>query len=449
MPTNTPFTSAEQQNAQREYITETAVQYQNESDLYSLLEDAPSELINAKGLKQPLELSANPSQSVPNLDGGATPTIGSRNLDFMQVTYAPLMQGSGETYEAVLNNNKETAEDELMRNIKSDLRQQVWNLNNYVSRGNGTAALATASASYDGTNATTKRTLVANGTTDSIGGSQTTLAGWYTIWDSTGATQRVTDATPSTGVFNLGSKTSANLVFVSGTELPTDYVSGDIVAPEIGTTNATTAIYGLPYIINNTGTYIGKSRSTVPQLQSYVLGSAGSLTAGMLATTYFNIQQRGGYFKEELADKLWMIMGVTQKSNYYNLSLSAGAVVGSPNYFVHEGAERPKMDLGMKGFEFTWFGAPIKTCNSVQGDRIEFFNPKYLRRAVLKNIGPLPASMPQSGNIWLVNADGVPILTRARYNDWIGQIYSQAPFKLGAITGLTITNLPTQKALMN
>jgi len=454
MPTNNYYTSAEQQNAQREYLTETAVQYQNEADVYGMVDDAPSEMINAKGLKQPIETSANPSQSIPNLDGGTTPTVGSRNLDYFQVTYAPLMQGSGDTYEAILNNNKETAEDELMRNIKSDLKQQVWNINNYFSRGNGTAALATASADYDGTNATTKRTLVANGTTDTIGGSQVTVGGWYTIWDSTGTTQRVAGATPSTGVFQLSSKTTANLVFVSGTELPTDYVTGDIVCPEIGTTNATTAIYGFPQIINNTGTYFSRDRTVAPYtgLQSYVLGSAGSLTAGMFSTAYFSVQQRGGYFPAtlggELIDSLAIVLGVTQKANYYNLALSSGAVVGSPQVFRHTESERPQMDLGMKNFEFTWFNAPMKTCNSVRGDEIYFLNKKYLRKAVLKQIGELPGSMPQSGWIWMVNADGVPLLARASYHDWIGQFYSPEPFKLGKIAGITITNLPAQKSLM-
>jgi len=454
MPTNNFYTSLEQQNAQREYLTETAVQYQNESDVYSMVQDAPDEQINAKGLKQPIETSANPSTSVPNLDGGATPTIGSRNLDYFQVTYAPLMQGSGDTYEALLNNNKETAEDEIMRNIKSDAKQHVWNLNNQFSRGAGTPAIATASASYDGSNATTKRTFVANGTTDTIGGSQTTVKQWCTIWSSDGATQRTAGAVPSTGVFQVDSKTTANIVFVSGTELPTDYVSGDILCPEIGTTTAETAIYGLPKIINDTGLYFSRDRTVAPYtgLKSYVLGSAGSLTAGMFSTTYFSIQQRGGYFPAslggELIDSLWILLGVTQKANYYNLSLNSGAVVSSPNTFRHTESERPMMDLGMKNFEFTWFNAPMKTCNSVRGDEIYFANPKYFKKAVLKQIGELPGTMPQSGNIWMVNADGVPILARASYRDWIGQFYSPEPFKLGKISGITVTNLPAQKSLM-
>lgn len=446
MPTNAPFTSTIEQQAQREYITETAVQYQNESDLYSCLEDAPAEMINAKGLKQPLETSPNPSMSVPNIDGGATPTIGTRQLSHIQITYAPLMQGSGETYEAVLNNNKETAEDELMRNIKSDTQQQVWELNNYVSRGNGTAALATTSAAYSGGSPTVA---VVNGSSDSIGASQVQVGQWCTLWDSTGATPRVAT---NAGPFQVLSRSATSITFTGS--LATDYTTGDIICPEIGTADATTSIKGFPYIIDNANTYFGAARGSATYLQSYCLTSAGSLTAAMLVNTYFNIQQRGGYFPAavgggvELADMLQVVMNVTQKAAYYALSLSSGAVVGSPNYFTHQGTDRPEMNVGMRNFEFTWFQAPIKTCNSTQGSEIYFFNPKYLRRAVLKNIGSLPGTMPQSGNIWLVNSSGVPVLTRARYQDFIGQIYSQAPFKLGAIKGLTISGLPQQRSSM-
>lgn len=443
MPTNAPFTSTIEQNAQREYITETAVEYQNEADLYSLLEDAPAEMINAKGLKQPLETSPNPSLSIPNIDGGATPTIGTRQLSYIQITYAPVAQGSGETYEAVLNNNKETAEDELMRNIKSDAQQQVFNLNSYVSRGNGTSGLATTSAAYSGGSPTVA---VVNGSSDSIGASQLFVGQVCTFWDSTGATPRVAT---NAGPYTISTRSSTSITFTGS--LPTDYTTGDIICPEVGTTDATTSLKGLPYIIDDANTYFGKSRATYPYLQSYNKSSAGSLTAGMLATTYFNIQQRGGYgFGQsvELIDQLWMIMGVTQKSNYYNLSLNSGAVVGSPNYYVTQGADKPKLDLGMRGFDFTWFNAPIYTANSVQGADIYFANKKYLRRAVLKNIGAMPGTMPQSGNIWLVNSSGVPVYTRARYSDWIGQVYSQSPYRLGKISGITITGLPAQRSTM-
>jgi len=453
---NKPFTSVEQQNAQRIYLHETAVNYQNEADVWSMATSWESTPINTLGVKVPLELSPNPSLSVIDLDGGATPMIGSRDLDNMVINYGQLMQGRGTTYEALLNNNKETAEDQVARALESDMKQMVKFLNDYVSRGDGTAALATASASYLGTNATTKRTFVANGTGDSIGPSQVVVGGVYSIYNAAGTTKRTAGAVASPGCaagsFKVESKTAANVVFVSTTELPTDYVSGDILVPEIGTANAATGfIAGLPYLIDSTGTYFGKARGTVTQLQAYENEVNGALTAGALTATYFGIQQRGGYgFGKgtELVDQLWLLMGVTQKQNYYNLSLANGAVIGGIKTFEHSSSGKPDYDLGFKNFEFTWFGAPIKTCNSVRGDEIYFCNPKFFKKAVLKELGAIADGMPQSGYINLVNADGVPVLTRASYHDFVGQFFSPTPHKLGKMSGITISGLVTQKATM-
>jgi hypothetical protein len=160
------------------------------------------------------------------------------------------------------------------------------------------------------------------------------------------------------------------------------------------------------------------------------------------------MKQRGGYFSEKLEDQLQILVNVSQYANYYNLSLSSGAVVGSPNYLVHQGADRPQMDLGMAKFDFTWFGAPIKVCNSLRGDEIYFTNPKYLKKAVLKNIGELPDVMPHSEYIPLYNSSGYPLLSRVTYRDFIGQAFSPTPHKLGKISGITLGTLPTQKALM-
>lgn len=445
-----PFTSTEQQNAQRTYLHETAVNYQNEADVYGMAQEWTETPINDIGIKVPLELNPNPSLKIINPDGGSVPGVGARDLDYMQVNYGAVMQAGGVSYEALLNNNKETAGDQEARRIESDAKQMVKFINDFVSRGDGTAALATASAAYLGTDATTKRTFVANGSSDSIGPSQVVVGGWYSIYDSTGATKRSASATPSDAVFQVASKTAANVVFASGTVLPSDYISGDILVPEIGTTDAATGVLvGLPYIIDNAGTYFGKSRSSVTQLQAYENALAGSLTAGALATTYFNIQQRGGYgfgMGTELIDQLWILMNVTQKSNYYNLALSSGAVVGSPMTFNHDGNTRPALDLGMKNFEFTWFGAPIKTCNSTRGDEIYFLNPKYLKKAVLKNVGE--ASHGFGSTRQLLNSSGQFVLSQASYRDFIGQVFSPTPHRLGKISGITITNLPSQKATM-
>lgn len=447
---NSTFTATEGQNAQRTFLHETVVNYQNESDVFGMAQDWTDTPINDIGVKVPLEVAPNPSLKAANLDGGSVPFAGSRDLNNMTVNYGVLTQGSGVTYEALLNNNKETAGDLEAQRIESDAKEFVSALNRYASRGDATWALATASAAYDGTNATTKRTFVANGSTDSIGPSQIRVGGWYEIYDSTGATKRTAGDTPSDGVFNVASKTAANVVFASGTELPTDYVSGDILVPELGVTDAATApIIGLTHICDSSGTYFGLARSSVTQLQAYENAIAGSLTAGELVETYMGISQRGGYgfgMGTELVDQLWILMGITQKQNYYNLSLSSGAIVGGIHQFNHDPNGKPKYDIGMKNFEFSWFGAPIKTCNDVQGSEIYFVNPKFLKKAILKNAGE--SKFEFGDDVQLVNSSGVPTYVRANYRDFVGQFFSPTPHKLGKASGITITGLITQKAAL-
>jgi hypothetical protein len=452
---DSPFTSTEQQNAQRTYLHETAVNYQNEADVWGMAQDWTESPINDIGLKVPLELSPNPSLKVVNLDGGSVPQSQARDLDNMTIGYGQLMASGATTYEALLNNNKETAGDQEARRIESDVKQFVKFLNDYASRGDGTTALATASANYDSSTATTKRTFTCNGSTDSIGPSQVVVGGWYQIFDATGATVRVSNDTESTGFavtssYQVASKTASTIVFASGTVLPDDYVSTDILVPVTGTTDAATGfIAGLPYIIDSAGTYFGKSRSSVTQLQAYENVLSGSLTAAELVETYMGISQRGGYgfgANAELVDQLVMGMGITQKQNYYNLSLSSGAVVGGIHQFNHNPDGKPKYDIGMKNMEFSWFGAPIKTFNSVQGSDIYFLNTKYLKKAVLKNVGE--ASHGFGDSVQLINSSGVRTLAKAEYRDFVGQFFSPTPHRLGKISAITITGLVTQKAAM-
>lgn len=439
MPTNNPFSVSEQNNAARVYLEETVKNYQNEADIWSMASDWTDTPINNLGTQVPLELSPNPSLSVVDLNGGATPTIGARNLDKMTINYGQLMQGRGFTYEALLNNNKETAEDEVMASIESDVKQFMAYLNAYVSRGNGTAALAEISANYNGGTPTVATT---NDTYDSIGNSQLVAGGWYKIYNAAGDTPR--SAGVGAGPFQLSTKSATDCTFASN--LPTDFVDGDIIVPEIGTTNAATGfIAGLPYIIDNVGTYFGKARATFTGLQAYENALTGALTASSLMSTYEGITQRGGYFKEKLEDSLWILLNVSMHQTYYNLALSSGAAIGGLRT-IQDTGNNPGLDLGYKNFEFTWFNAPMKKCNMLRGDEIYFCNPKYFKKAVLKDVGGLAKGIQPEGGVMLVNSDGVPILTKANYHDFVGQFFSPTPHKLGKISAIQYSGVITQKA---
>lgn len=437
------WSASEQSNAQRVYLTKVYENYQNATDVLGEFESFQVDPINYKGLQVPIEVSPNPSLGFGTGEGGAFPTAGASNMDNFVVTYVAMFNGLNETYAALLNNNKETSEDMFRYEAKSNAEQFASWLNTYASAGNSTQALATISSNYSGG---TPTVAVCNGTSDSIGPSNLVIGGYYTFWNAAGTTQRT--GTVGADPIQLASKTAANAVFA--TNIPSDVVDTDIICPEVGTTDASYGLYGLPFINDAAGTYFGKARASFGGLAAYEKTSAGTLTAGMLSETYFSIVQRGGYFsagKSNLLPRLEMWTNVGNAQSYNSLALSSGALVGGIHSLQHVGDKRPAIDAGGADINFTWFGAPLRVGNKLPGDQIFFQNMKMMRKAVLKQAGAIANGMPASDYLQGVNSSGVYTTNRLRYMDFWGQFYSPQPFKLGKISGLTLVS-PTQKATM-
>lgn len=439
------LSSSEVSNAQVIEITPKVYElFQNETDLWSWAEKVPNDEINALGLKAPIELSANPSLSGGTGNNDAFATAGASNFDNYTVGYVFMNAGTIETYAGVLNRNRNTAEDMVNYQEVSSARQFANFLNCYVSRGDSTWALATISVNYSGG---TPTIATCNGTGDSIGTTQLVTNGYYLFYDATGVTQRV--GTVGAAAIQLNSKTGTACTFASN--IPSDVVATDIIVPQIGgMTNASAAMYGLPIIDDSAGTYFGLSRASYPGLASYEKASGGTLTAGMLSETYWSIVQRGGWFTGDgttnLDKALWMVCNTGNMQAYYALSLNSGAVVSSPYQLNHIGDQRPSPDIGLSSFNMTWFGAPMKVGNDIRGDEIYYLGKNSLRRAVLKDVGPISEGFPAADYLQNINGDGQFLTARVKYTDFWGQVYSPQPFKIGKISGLTLT-APTQKSV--
>lgn len=437
------FTAPELSNAQLQYMTGLYELYQNETDVWGDLDTAPQDEINYKGLQVPIELAPNASFGYRTSDGDALPTPQAPNWDSFTVTYVGLQQGGIQTYAALLNNDKRTTAN--YRNVmKSNARQFASMLNAYASMGDGTQKLATVSTNYAGG---TPTLAVCNGTADSLGPSLLVPDGYYQVYDLTGATLR-NGTIGGAGIVQLASKTAANAV--GATNWPSDMVATDIIVPATATGQvASYGLYGLKFIIDSAGTYFSKSRSSYDGLVSYEKAMGGNLTVGALAETYASISQRGGYLNDDsLVNSLTIYMNLGNWNNYVSLALSSGAIVGSPNQFNHTAAGRPALDFGYKTPKFTYFGAPVKVGNAIEGSEIYFANKKLLRRAILKNIGGINANMPAADWLQAINSSGEYLNARVQWNDFFGQIYSPQPFRLGKISGITLTS-PTQKATMS
>lgn len=435
------FSSSEVTNAQVQYLTDVATLFQNQTDLWNWAMKMPKEKVNASGIKVPFLISPNPSLSSGTGNNDAYATAGAGNYDNFNVTYTHFNAANIQTVAGVLNANANTSENLVDFEVEESIKQFTNFLNCYISRGDSTLALATISANYSGG---TPTIATCNGTTDSIGTTQLVTGGYYLFYDATGATQRT--GTVGAGAIQLASKTGTACTFASA--IPSDVVSTDIIVPQIGgATDASVGMYGLPIIDDSAGTYYGKARATYGGLASYEKASGGTLTAGMMTETYWSIVQRGGWFKGDgtssLDTQLWTVMNTGNAQNYQSLSLNAGALVSSPQTFMHTG-ERPANDIGMANFQMTWFGTPMKICNDVRGDEIYFLGKDSLRRAVLKDIGDVDGRFPASGYLQNIDGSGNFLQARVKILDFYGNVYCREPYKIGKISGLTLVT-PTQK----
>lgn len=435
---------AEVSNAQLQRITGINKLYQNATDLYGWVDEMPSEKVNYLGIKVPIEVSPNPSLSygIGNNDAFATPQAS--DLNNYTVTYVNLNQGSLQSLAGYMNRNNSTSENVVEFQEMSDAKQFASFLNSYISRGDGTAALATISADYsDGT----PTIATCNGSGDSIGTTQLVKGQYCLFYDAAGTTQRT--GTVGAGAIQISSKTGTAVTFASA--IPSDVVATDIIVPQLGgATDASAGLYGLPIIDDSSGTYYGASRSSIPGLASYEKTSAGTLTAGMLFETYQSIAQRGGWFtgngSTNFDEQLWMVLNTGNLAAYQALSLNSGALVSSPQTFMHT-KDRPASDLGFSSVNFTWFGAPIKQANSVRGDEIYFIGKKSLTRAVFKNVGSIVSGFPASDYLQSVDGSGNWLQGRVKFNDYWGNVYCEKPFTIGKISGITLSS-PSQKSVM-
>lgn len=375
---------------------------------------------NFLGRQITIETKPNPSLSFGNLDGGDLATPSNPTLDNLLVTYQWMMSGFEETYGAILNNNKETVDDPFQKAVKSSARQFSQWMEYYVTAGNGTTALATASANYAGG---TPTIFTANGATDSFGATRVVDGQKGFIYDSTGTTQRT--GTVGAGVLTISSHTKTAITFT--TNAPSDFVIGDIFVPEGGNT---VGIKSVKYLVNNTGNYFNKSRTAVPQLQSQVINAAGALTATLL----LQLEIASSLVSEdEIEDgKATMCCPPAQWYAYQ--------ILVTPISFQHNSMGRPAADIGSKNLSITWFGRPIKSFKWLDAFELYRLQMDGFKMATLKKVGQLDPRLPAGGGEWmqaLSTTAGNYRAARQRWMDFAGDLYHRQPFLLSKLTGLT------------
>jgi len=424
------FNQTQVSEAQRVYLEGIFKEYQNKPDFYRFWTKETEEVpTNYKGRQVAIETKPNPSISFGNLDGGDLASPSNPTLDNFTLTYVWMNVGLEETYGAILNNNKETVGDPLQKAAKSTADQFYQWLNYYVSDGNGTTRLATASASYSGG---TPTIFTANGSTDTFGATRIVDGMQFFLYDPTGTTQRT--GTVGAGALTVASHT--NTAVTSTTNLPSDFVSGDILVPTGGNQIGPK---GLPYLVNNSGNYFDVSRSAVPQLQSTVISAGGSLSQTLLQTLYNSMLFKAGYDDDGSTNWMSLCTSPTQLQAYYNLTVTN-------TQYMHTTQGSPGIDVGGKSVQFTWFGERLRRFLWIDGTRIYMMNMEGAKTAVLKQAGPL-TQLPL-GDWWnaISGSTSTARAARDRWLDFAGENYLRSPFMSGVLTTLSISGLPTAKS---
>lgn len=405
-------------------------QYQNTADFYKYWEaeseDVPT---NYKGRLVAIETKANPSISMGNLDSGDLASPSNPTLNNFTVTYQWLNVGLAQTYGAMLNNDKQTVGDPLGTAVKSSMKQFMQWVNYQVSDGNGTTRLATASAAYSGG---TPTIFTANGATDTFGATRVVDGMLFYVYDSTGTTQRT--GTVGAGALTISSHTGTAVT--ATTNLPSDFIIGDIIVPTGGNT---TGFKGLPYLINNTGNYFDKSRTAVPQLQATVVSAGGSLSQSLLQTLYYSILFKAGLPDDGSTEWMSICTSPTQMQAYYNLTTTN-------TQYMHTPQGLPAADVGNKTLQYTWFGERMRQFYWISGTTLYMLDMSTMKTAILKKAGRLDA-LPL-GEWWNgINGDtSLPIAQRDQWLDVAMDTYSRAPYKSGVLSTLTFSGLPTPKS---
>jgi hypothetical protein len=433
------YSASNLSHAQREYVEET-IEFlvEQEADFYGRLEaKAEEKPTNYRGRRIPLETIANPSLMFGNPAGGDLASTGSPTNNHYLIPYVWMNLGLGIDYESLLNESRGTISSPLERAVESTGKQMAKWLNIYASQGDGTTKLATSSAAYDGTNATTKKTFVCNGATDTIGATNVVPGQKGYVYDPTGTTQRI--GTVGSGVLTISTSQTSKTSILTTTDLPSDYLSGDIFVPEGATPS--TGFHGVPSLCNNTGTLFGINRANVPTTQSVMVAAGGGLSAALLYSTYTQLRQRNGGKKGMAMAKVELCMGETQDAAYYGLTVATAQLL-----FPRDGAKRPNIDIGGDDpDQFTWFGLRMNNYLNWLGSRIDFVPFNQLKIARLKKGGEMLAPFDKP----LPAINGATSTYKAAQQQWwdvAEEFYSPALHRFGALTGLTVSGLPMQKS---
>lgn len=378
---------------------------------------AKVEQANARGFVTPLDFEENGSFAYSSPNGGSLATPHKPKFARITCNYQYILVGSEITNESLVQSQAEGSVVGLdaKATAMEKAAQRLLDMEEYYfCQGDGTQTIARVTAPT-----TANTTVTCAGTADGFGCYFLKVGQVIRIYDSTLTTLKHT-VTITGKVSNTAVTVSANVTIIAG----------DLVLPEGDTINTatTTGIKGLPYIAaTDTGPYFDASKTSNPNLAPIVDATAGALSRTRLEQLDTRHRIRNGQ-RMDTVD----ICSATQISQYFSLFIT-GAVV---NY---EGKSRPKADLGLDSWDYTWFGRPIRDFRFLPAAHWYKLSLTSLCRVSIGTVGKM---LTPAGDYVQKIQGGNYANAQQRWDDEYVEYFSPNPALNAALTNLTITGLP-------
>lgn len=227
------------------------------------------EVVSYREMRIPLELRPGGSFQYFNPDGGDLGRGGAPTYD--KATVQPVFMSENIEYTKLAqwatNNDRKAVENAVRRLVATsldELRRQIDS--QLMQPGNGVIGVVTTDTPAGGSNVITL-------TTDGFGARLMRFDQWVQVFDTTLATNRGKGRITSWDVDNKTINITPQIAgVIAGDKIVTDGIAAPAALP---------ALYGVPYHHSNasTGTWLGFSRSTTPEIRSNrVNGGAAALT---------------------------------------------------------------------------------------------------------------------------------------------------------------------------
>jgi len=336
--------------------------FERDDTFYSQIEKRPVEVISPRDMRVPLELRPGGKPGHFNPDGGDLgrgdmPTYDKAVVNTVHLRYA--MEWTAKRKWAT-DSRRKAVVDTLRRDLASSMKSFRRYIDSLcMTAGNGVLGTISAVSSSGGVDTYTLGT-------DGFG-ARLLQYGWnIQVWDSTLTTIRTSSDGSGTPITYIDyPNKQIKVASVPGA------TAGDLLVAEGITSVPPVSLYGVPYHHNasTTGSWLGFTRSTTPEIRSNRVASNGTLTLPQPRLAINKIGDRVGIQHRR---KLTAWMHPCQKQAYEELGFEV--------IRINKSAREEGLDMYFSD-NMSMAGAPVKVSYSWDKTRIDFVDYEVWGRA--------------------------------------------------------------------